>query len=72
MPIVVEAAPDKVDPEFVLPEHDQVQDGTHMDRYGQYVKGTGGALTEVRGPIAAPATAGRPRAASVGRTEHLR
>jgi hypothetical protein len=30
-----------------------------MDRYGQYVKGNGGALTEVRGPVVTPNTAAR-------------
>ena len=59
-PIIVEAAPDKVDPNSCYLNTIRFSDGTHMDRYGQYVKGTGGALTEVRGPIAAPATARRP------------
>ena len=48
-PIVVEAAPDKVDPNSCYLNTIRFNDGTHMDRYGQYVKGTGGALTEVRG-----------------------
>ena len=59
VPIVVEAAPDKVDPNSCYLNTIRFNDGTHMDRYGQYVKGTGGALTEVRGPIVAPAAAGR-------------
>jgi hypothetical protein len=60
VPIVVEAAPDKADPNSCYLNTIRFNDGTHMDRYGQYVKGTGGALTEVRGPIVAPAAAGRP------------
>jgi len=64
-PIVVEAAPDKIDPNSCYLNTIRYKDGTHMDRYGQYVKGAGGALTEVRGPVAAPNTAGRtPRLSS--------
>ena len=48
-PIVVEAAPDKIDPNSCYLNTIRYKDGTHMDRYGQYVKGAGGALTEVRG-----------------------
>jgi hypothetical protein len=59
VPVVVEAAPDKVDPNSCYLNTIRFNDGTHMDRYGQYVKGAGGALTEVRGPIATPAAAGR-------------
>jgi len=58
-PITVEAAPDRIDPNSCYLNTIRFKDGTHMDRYGQYVKGTGGALTEVRGPIAAPTVAGR-------------
>jgi len=58
-PITVEAAPDRVDPNSCYLNTIRFKDGTHMDRYGQYVKGAGGQLTEVRGPIAAPNTAAR-------------
>ena len=51
--ITVEAAPDKVDPNSCYLNTIRFKDGTHMDRYGQYVKGAGG-LTEVRGPIVTP------------------
>ena len=51
-PVTVEAAPDKVDPNSCYLNTIRFKDGTHMDRYGQYVKGTGGSLTEVRGPVA--------------------
>jgi hypothetical protein len=57
--ITVEAAPDKVDPNSCYLNTIRFKDGTHMDRYGQYVKGTGGTLTEVRGPIVTPDAAKR-------------
>jgi hypothetical protein len=52
-PIVVEAAPDKIDPNSCYLNTIRFNDGTHMDRYGQYVRGAGG-LQEVRGPISTP------------------
>jgi hypothetical protein len=58
-PVTVEAAPDKVDPNSCYLNTIRFNDGTHMDRYGQYVKGSGGALTEVRGPVVTPNTAAR-------------
>ena len=58
-PITVEAAPDKVDPNSCYLNTIRFKDGTHMDRYGQYVKGTGGTLTEVRGPVVTPDAAKR-------------
>ncbi len=58
--IIVEAAPDRVDPNSCYLNTIRFKDGTHMDRYGQYVKGTAGQLTEVRGPIAAPSVSNRP------------
>jgi hypothetical protein len=59
VPVTVEAAPDKVDPNSCYLNTIRFSDGTHMDRYGQYVKGSGGALTEVRGPVVTPSAAGR-------------
>jgi hypothetical protein len=59
VPITVEAAPDKVDPGSCYLNTIRYADGTHMDRYGQYVKGNGGALVEVRGPVSTPTGAGR-------------
>ena len=64
--IVVEGAPDKIDPNSCYLNTIRFKDGTHMDRYGQYVKGAGGTLTEVRGPVAAPNTAGRTPRLSTG------
>jgi hypothetical protein len=59
VPVTVEAAPDRVDPGSCYLNTIRFADGTHMDRYGQYVKGSGGALTEVRGPVATPNAAAR-------------
>jgi hypothetical protein len=59
VPVVVEAAPDKIDPNSCYLNTIRFSDGTHMDRYGQYVKGSGGVLTEVRGPVATPVVSGR-------------
>src|SRR3954466_15153794 len=50
--ITVEAAPDRVDPNSCYLNTIRFTDGTHMDRYGQYVKGAGGLL-EVRGELPA-------------------
>ena len=61
VPITVEAAPDKVDPNSCYLNTIRFADGTHMDRYGQYVKGTGGTLTEVRGPVVTPLDSRRER-----------
>jgi Family of unknown function (DUF6152) len=58
-PVTVEAAPDRVDPNSCYLNTIRFSDGAHMDRYGQYVKGAGGALTEVRGPVSTPNAAGR-------------
>jgi Family of unknown function (DUF6152) len=55
--IVVEAAPDKTDPNSCYLNTIRFEDGSHMDRYGQYVKAPEGKLVEVRGPVAAPSTA---------------
>jgi hypothetical protein len=55
--IVVEAAPDKIDPNSCYLNTIRFEDGSHMDRYGQYVKAPEGQLVEVRGPVAAPSTA---------------
>ncbi len=59
VPVVVEGAADRIDPNSCYLNTIKFSDGTHMDRYGQYVKGPGGTLTEVRGPVVAPPTTGR-------------
>jgi hypothetical protein len=56
-PITVEAAPDKVDPNSCYLNTIKFENGSHMDRYGQYVKAPEGGIREVRGPVAAPNTA---------------
>jgi Family of unknown function (DUF6152) len=58
--ITVEASPDRVDPTSCYLQTITFPDGTHMDRYGQYVKGQGG-IQEVRGPLATPAPKREPR-----------
>jgi hypothetical protein len=55
--ITVEAAPDKLDPASCYLNTIRFENGSHMDRYGQYVKGAEGTVKEVRGPIAVPSTA---------------
>jgi hypothetical protein len=55
--ITVEAAPDKVDPNSCYLNTIRLENGSHMDRYGQYVKAPEGAIREVRGPVVLPNTA---------------
>jgi len=64
--VTVEAAPDRVDPNSCYLNTIRFKDGTHMDRYGQYVKGTGGTLTEVRGPVVTPDATRREARRSTG------
>jgi len=54
--ITVEAAPDKIDPSSCYLNTIRFDNGSHMDRYGQYVKAEG-AIREVRGPVVVPNTA---------------
>jgi len=56
-PITVEAAPDKADPNSCYLNTIRFENGSHMDRYGQYVKAAAGEIREVRGPLVAPNTA---------------
>jgi len=55
--VTIEAAPDRADPNSCYLNTIRFENGNHMDRYGQYVKGTGGGVEEVRGalPFAAKA-----------------
>jgi len=50
--VTIEAAPDRLDPASCYLNTIRFADGSHMDRYGQYVKGAGG-LREVRGELPA-------------------
>jgi len=59
--ITVEAAPDKIDPNSCYLNTIKFDNGSHMDRYGQYVKAPEGAIREVRGPVVVPNTARAPR-----------
>jgi hypothetical protein len=54
--ITVEAAPDKIDPNSCYLNTIKFENGSHMDRYGQYVKAPEGGIREVRGPVAVPKT----------------
>src|SRR5262245_20998169 len=52
--ITVEASPDRSDPTSCYLQTILFEDGTRMDRYGQYVKAPQGGLKEVRGPLVVP------------------
>jgi hypothetical protein len=56
-PITVEAAPDKIDPASCYLNTIKFENGSHMDRYGQYVKAPEGGIQEVRGPVKEPVKA---------------
>jgi hypothetical protein len=51
--VTIEAAPDRADPGSCYLNTIKFPDGSHMDRYGQYIKGQGG-LQEVRGALPKP------------------
>jgi hypothetical protein len=59
--ITVTAAPDRSDPNSCYLETILFENGSRMDRYGQYVKAPQGELHEVRGPLVAPNTRREPR-----------
>jgi len=63
--ITVEASPDRADPTSCYLQTILFENGTRMDRYGQYVKATEGGIKEVRGPLVAPNTQ-RPLRRSTG------
>ncbi len=54
--ITVEAAPDRVDPSSCYLNTIRFANGSHMDRYGQYVKAPTGGVKEVRGALASTLT----------------
>jgi hypothetical protein len=54
--ITIEASPNKTDPASCYLQTILTADGTRMDRYGQYIKGSQGGVQEVRGPISSPNT----------------
>jgi hypothetical protein len=51
--IKVQASPDRSDPNSCYLQTVHFENGSHMDRYGQYVKAKGG-IQEVRGPLVVP------------------
>src|SRR3989442_11452851 len=55
--IILEASPNRTDPNSCYLQTILFANGTRMDRYGQYVKAPAGGLQEIRGPIAAPKAA---------------
>ena len=54
--IAIEASPDRADPNSCYLQTITFANGSHMDRYGQYVKAEGGGIREVRGPVVVPST----------------
>jgi len=58
--INIEASPDRLDPNSCYLQTILFENGSRMDRYGQYVKASGG-VQEVRGPLKAPNTKREPR-----------
>ena len=54
--IAIEASPDRADPNSCYLQTVRFANGSHMDRYGQYVKAPDGGIREVRGPIVVPST----------------
>ena len=50
----VTASPDRADVASCYLNTIEFENGNRMDRYGQYVKGQGGAVTEVRGQVNKP------------------
>ena len=55
-PVSIEASPDRADPNSCYLQTIKFPNGSHMDRYGQYVKTAQGAVQEVRGPLVVPNT----------------
>jgi hypothetical protein len=49
--VTIEAAPDRADAASCYLKTIRFANGSHMDRYGQYVKAGQGRLQEVRGPV---------------------
>ena len=47
--IAIEASPDRADPNSCYLQTIRFANGSHMDRYGQYVKAPDGGIREVRG-----------------------
>jgi hypothetical protein len=71
--VTIEAAPDRADPQSCYLNTIRFANGTHMDRYGQYVSTGKNKVEEVRGPLArrggglAAAATGAPAASRAAR-----
>jgi len=59
--VTIEAAPDRADPNSCYLNTIRFENGSHMDRYGQYVKAPEGGIREVRGALPVAAKAREPR-----------
>jgi hypothetical protein len=59
--IDITASPDRADPNSCYLQTILFENGTRMDRYGQYVKAPDGGITEVRGPVRVVNTRREPR-----------
>ena len=59
--VTIEAAPDRADPNSCYLNTIRFENGSHMDRYGQYVKAEGGGVREVRGALPFAAKTREPR-----------
>jgi hypothetical protein len=57
--VVIDAQPDRADPNSCYLNTIKFENGTSMDRYGQYVKAGKGQVKEVRGQVNAPDTSKR-------------
>ena len=53
--VSIGASPDRADPNSCYLQTIKFPNGSHMDRYGQYIKAQG-AIQEVRGPVVTPNT----------------
>jgi hypothetical protein len=62
--VTIEAAPDRADPNSCYLNTIRFENGSHMDRYGQYVRAEGGGVREVRGALPFSARTREPRRAS--------
>jgi hypothetical protein len=62
--VTIEASPDRADRNSCYLQTILFENGTRMDRYGQYVKAPQGDLKEVRGPLVVPSTKREMRRAS--------
>ncbi len=54
--VTITASPDRADPNSCYLQTILFENGSRMDRYGQYVKAPQGGLREVRGPLVEPNT----------------